>query len=64
MKLPSIEAIVHDAAKEIGRCRLMCSLCFEGRDISEEQVALYMCSGWPKCCGRTMMMERLEGGTP
>ena len=61
MSLPTAATIVRDAATEIGPSMLYCSNCRTGRNITPKQIESYLLTGWPNCCGRTMMLERANG---
>lgn len=38
--------------------RLVCRACGAERAITPDDVAWYLWTGWPECCGRTMRWER------
>jgi len=35
---------------------LQCGVCLKQEPITREHFAEYLASGWPKCCGRTMIL--------
>lgn len=39
--------------------RLVCSECKREVAITTAEIAQYLKSGWPKCCGYTMTMEEI-----
>lgn len=40
--------------------KLVCDHCGNVKNVDVETVAEYFRSGWPKCCGRTMVAEKVS----
>jgi hypothetical protein len=55
-----IQAMYRDAgAKCVGV--VTCGTCNTVRTVSKEQAAEYLRTGWPRCCGQTMILATDPG---
>lgn len=43
---------------------LRCGACGKQEACSTQQASTYLSSGWPKCCGYTMVLEKTKKAQP